>query len=62
MDTILIVILTAIVAALVGAGIMFFLQNANLKNIQEGHKRELESRAAADAGHFGHRTSVERSA
>lgn len=44
------IILTAIVAALVGAGIMYSLQNANLKNIQEGHKRELESRAAADAG------------
>ncbi len=50
MDTILIVVLTAIVAALVGAGIMYFLNNANLKNIQEGHKRELESRTAADAG------------
>jgi ribonucrease Y len=40
----------AIVSLLVGAGFMFFFQNANLKNIQEGHKRELESRAAADAG------------
>ncbi len=40
----------AIVSLLVGAGFMYFFQNANLKNIQEGHKRELESRAAADAG------------
>jgi ribonucrease Y len=40
----------AIVSLLVGAGFMYFLNNANLKNIQEAHKRELESRAAADAG------------
>jgi ribonucrease Y len=40
----------AIVSLLVGAGIMYFLNNANLKNIQEAHKRELESRTAADAG------------
>ncbi len=42
--------LYAIVSLLVGAGIMYFLNNANLKNIQEAHKRELESRTAADAG------------
>ncbi len=40
----------AIVGLLVGLGIMYFLNNANLKNIQEAHKRELESRATADAG------------
>jgi ribonucrease Y len=40
----------AIVGLLVGAGIMFFLNNASLKTIQEAHKRELESRATADAG------------
>jgi ribonucrease Y len=42
--------LYAIVSLLVGAGIMYFLNNANLKNLQEAHKRELESRATADAG------------
>jgi ribonucrease Y len=43
-------IIAAIVGLLVGAGIMFFPQNANLKNLKEVHKRELESRATADAG------------
>ncbi len=43
-------IITAIVGLLIGAGIVYFLNNANLKTIQEAHKRELESRTKADAG------------
>lgn len=47
---ILLIIIAAIVGLLVGFGSVYFPSNANLKNIQEAHKRELESRTAADAG------------
>ena len=49
MDILLNIVFT-IVGLLAGAGFMFLSQNANLKTIQEAHKRELESRTAADAG------------
>jgi ribonuclease Y len=43
-------ILFFIIGLLVGAGVLVYLNNARVTTLQETHKRELESRAKADAG------------
>jgi ribonucrease Y len=43
-------ILFLIIGLLAGAGTVFFRNNARVSSLQEAHKRELESRAKADAG------------